>query len=60
MKTKNLIYLVIAGIVIYVVWKKFIKKTETKPIVDVEPVVIVEESKTQGDMVNELMFARGN
>ena len=61
MDTKKLMYLAIAGVVAYIIWKRFFQQPATvvTPTVTPEPIIVPEEPKTQGDIVNELAFARG-
>lgn len=57
----NWTYVLIGAVVLYFVWRYFIKKKETVVVTpSVAPSIIIpEEVKTQGDIVNELAFARG-
>jgi hypothetical protein len=58
MKNK-FVWLLIGAVVFYLVWKKFLKKPQTEVNVNIKPQVVPVETKTQGDIVNELAFARG-
>lgn len=52
-------WLVIGAVVFYFVWKKFLKKPEVSVVVNAEPVVVPSKVVSQGDVVNDLSFARG-
>jgi len=58
MKNK-IMWLIIGAVVFYFVWKKFLKKPEVSVVVNAEPVVVPSKVVSQGDVVNDLSFARG-
>jgi len=60
MTTKKLIYLAIAGVVIYLVWQKFLKKETSVDSNTPKPVVLTTKPMSQGDVVNDLSFAKSN
>ncbi len=57
MNTKTLIYLAIAGVVLYFVWKHFQKPAKQTQMVT-DPVVIDAEEISDAETANR-MFARG-